>query len=318
MYKALCILSLIGILTACKKNTKTNGLEPGTGLKLDYIEVAEKGYGATLYLYGSFGEEAADKTVKVKGASVNKIVQWCPALIICEVGGSDAPNASGEVIVSANGKKSNGRILNQWDGKLTFIRPSGGTLEEKVVFDIHLRADVAAHPSLPYRIDPNSSVTFNSRAQWSIGGQGTSTYNDGCSNTMTANWVPASGSVISSEPGDDRSTEDEDFQALVKFSDLGFHVEEFLFHKFKATKTTLSGVSCGNPWTNNPEDIGLHNFPSNFEKFVLTFKGNTSTIKSDSLVLTNQENSAGLLYNATDISRFHTVKLRWDEIPAKF
>jgi hypothetical protein len=307
------LLLLTALFYSCKKESKGSEPQSGSGMKLDYMEIQEHTDGGTLYLYGSnFGEKTSDSKVTINGEEALSITTWTNNFIICEIG--DAGLDVGEVIVNSKGKKSNGRILNLWEGVLVFTRPSGGTLVEKVDFHIKLRADAGPRPSLPYTVNPRSSFSFNSTADWFVGGQGSSTYDPSCS--MTVSWLNRDGFVLLNDPNTDGSNRDGNFQAHVRFTTAGFVVENLRFHKAKATTSTRT-VNCGTTSTNTNEK-GLYSFPSNFNDFVLTFKPGTSTIKSDGLVLTNQENAAGLIYNSHDLSRFHTVTLQWEEIKPKY
>jgi hypothetical protein len=88
-----------------------------------------------LSLGGSFGEEPGEVTM---GGQPLTITQWTSGQIRCK----GLPVPSGEVVVTANGHKSNTVRLTEWRGTFTHTYHGKGTLKQVVTMQIHFRADV--------------------------------------------------------------------------------------------------------------------------------------------------------------------------------
>ncbi len=325
-----CIAAL-GLLAACGDKKNNPIPTPPTDFSLTYMEMQERvsNAGSILYLHGNFGDSSATSKVKIgntvyEGSEVEipmpqgKILSWTRTLIKLGINvDANHDGGHGNVSVLSGDKETNKRILNVWHGTLTYYYPSGGSLEEQVDMDVYLRADNKPPSQTVLLINPESSFSSISKATYKVGGQGTSTYVDGCTNTMIIHWDNASGIIPLYEPYTTRTNETENFQVKLKFTDLGFHITSLKVHKFKASKSTQSGSTCGNAYTNAPQDFHLTNMVSDLQRPVLTFSNNTSTIKSGSLEITQQPNHAGLIYNAGQVPDLH-AKITWNDIVAKY
>jgi hypothetical protein len=107
---------------------------------------------AELTIYGTFGDTQGEVFIKKEGitASPLSIKEWGKDTIVCYLQDDDY----GDVSVKVNGNRSNLRALSKWKGKINFtVIPNptipdqiSCTVQDKVTWDLQLRADIA-----PYR-----------------------------------------------------------------------------------------------------------------------------------------------------------------------
>ncbi len=106
---------------------------------------------AELTIYGTFGSTQGEVFIKKEdfAASPLSIKEWAKDKIVCYL----EPDDYGDVSVKVNSNRSNLRALSKWKGKIYFtavmnplVPQRSCTLQDKVTWDMELRADIA-----PYR-----------------------------------------------------------------------------------------------------------------------------------------------------------------------
>jgi hypothetical protein len=94
-----------------------------------------------LVIHGQFGPDPGESLRSVTIDGVNMAVgSWASGRIELAIPRS-GPGASGVVRVTSLGRESNGRALVAWRGSMRSTTRGGGTLEQRLEWDLHLRGD---------------------------------------------------------------------------------------------------------------------------------------------------------------------------------
>jgi hypothetical protein len=277
-----------------------------------------------LILLGQFGEDpgVGKRSVKLNLTNELTIEQWHHYKIICKIASSDF----GDVVVKVGDHSSNARRLTRWKGKITYIRPSEGSLVEKVVFDIMLRADINVFRKNPgeqprgyweaLQLVPYISVSKESKAYYTMGGQGTSEYSEDCHNTHTIKWAHGEGEIPWVAPGKDGTSFKRFFQTKIQLTKEGFKVNLSVYVEKATTRTETIYQQCpkGSHYSNNDHPVSVHltDIPAEVNEFVLPFNGNDILAGTKVKHLTGH---AGLHHNAGKVPTF-PVRIEWNDMYA--
>jgi hypothetical protein len=310
---ALFAMTLLG--TACEKDEVID--EPGSGLRLDYMEIKENALGGLLYLHGYFGDSTASAKVFVNGGEMTQtdstyrgaIKSWTPWMVTCQIPPAKSQYGKGAVYVRNNNKSSNTRMLRAWSGDVLFHRPDQGSLEREIRMRVYLRADIDV-PGSAVKLMPLSSFGVGSKALYKLGGQGTSTYNnDGsCMVTVIANLAPAEGEMLHLTPYTDRVGEPEYFQSEVVFQGDHFNVMNLDIFKEKVSTRTMTVNACGDP-SDASFDYDLYGPPSELSTFNLHLDLASRTIKAGH-ILHRASTEMGLIWDNGAVP-FYDCSLSW-------
>lgn len=314
------MLTLTLLVTACEKDEDTDKPGSGAAWRLDYLEIKENAAGGLLYLHGYFGDSTANAAVFVNGGEMTStdstyrgaIKAWQPWMITCQIPPAKSPYGKGPVYVRNKNIQSNTRTLRAWNGDILFHRPDQGSLEREIRMNVYLRADVDPHGNVA-RQYPASSFGAQTKALYKLGGQGSSTYNDGggCVVTVTANLEPAEGEIFQLFPFTDRVGETEYFQSQVHFMDDHFDVTQLEIFKEKVSTRNMSSVYC--PETSASEhQYDLYGPPYELAAFKLYIEPGTKKIKAGQL-LHRASTEMGLIWDNGMVPQYDCT-LSWEEM----
>jgi hypothetical protein len=318
-YLVLAFLAALApFFTSCEKDETTKPEPPKPSLKLNYMEVVEVPLAGELYLYGYFGDSTKNGEVLINNMSVGRsdttfsgrIISWKPWLIVCKIPDANKPNGRGKVQVRNQGLVSNTRKLTVWHGDINFHRPDQGTLKRDVQFSAYLRADADAH-QYPAPLQQPTHFASGSKAHYSIGGQGVSTYNAGCNVTLTATLSPASGTINPTFPITERPDMTEYFSSRIFFRNNRFEIERLEFYKQNVNTLTMNAVYCSETSTVQSE-YDLLGLPSAFESFTLELEPGTKNIKPGRLTLMSST-EVGLVWDEGRVPQYECT-LSWGTI----
>jgi hypothetical protein len=132
------------------------GTDPETGAELQFFPLKDDfqmlapsiwfmdldEFNKTLRISGDFGDDPGQNSRAVLvGGQPCPVSSWDKEEIECDLPDS-GPGASGEVIVTVRGQKSNTAHLTEWEGDFTHTVTGQGTLKQTVTYHIRLRADI--------------------------------------------------------------------------------------------------------------------------------------------------------------------------------
>lgn len=306
--------------TACEKEEDTP--PPPPPLRLEYMEIEEHAASGLLYLHGYFGDSTAKASIWINNLQLNgtfepsgHILSWEPYLIQCAIPGAYVKDGAGKVKVTNGGQVSNTRTLNRWKGTITFHRPDQGTLERTMWMDIYLRADADPHKALPFSLVQSSRFGAGSKLQYTMGGQGSSNYDNGCTTTVTAQLAPATGWI-----NHDFSPTGPSSQESYFWSDLQFQNDQFVINyldvfKLDATIKTLTVVSCG-PSSTVSNPFSLYGLPSELQDIHLTLEPGTKAIKPGRITM-QASTEMGLIWDAGQVPQYECF-VDWGKMEAEF
>lgn len=113
--------------------------------------------GNDLILAGSFGQPNGSLQVTVGGQSMTPAATWNNENEIVVHGlPENGPGASGDVVVSINGHRSNAIRITEWRGRFEVITTGPGSLKTTVTYTLHFRAALKAT-----RDEPNGLARVN-------------------------------------------------------------------------------------------------------------------------------------------------------------
>jgi len=277
-----------------------------------------------LLLVGRFGDDpGADKRSVTVNATEVAVQEWSHGLIICKIPVSGAGSA-GDVVVNVGEHASNMRRLTSWEGQIKFTYPSEGSLMRTALLHIHLRADVGVFRTQPgetpkpftekpYRLVSTESFAKDSDVFYTVGGTGTSHFDDGCPSTMTIAWDYAQGYLPWTDPGIDATTTDKYFQSEVTLKRTGFECRVDIGAR-KVSEYTQTIKTCGNPAVMQ-FPLMYVDLPAPFKEFTLSFDTNFNIKPNKKEISLLGQTS--LLHNAGQQPRF-PVTLQWNAIQADF
>lgn len=279
-----------------------------------------------LYIYGSFGDESSPGTRKV---TINnqevEIDFWSELLVMCRIKPS-GPGSAGDVVVHIGDHKSNARRLTEWRGEIKYTYPSAGSLSESITFKVHLRADVHHYRKdagekpvpipIPEAIIPMQTIAKDSQAWYSIGGEGTSTYNGPCTNNYKAQWAGSQG-AIPFRIIPEATLVGKEFSVTAEFTGRAFHLEFFTVVEEVATETLTVTTVCpdGEITQSQSGKIGLGSIPAELKKITLALDNNFNLQANKKEVKLPGRGS--LEYNPGAVPTF-PVTMQWNKIAPNF
>jgi hypothetical protein len=316
---------LLFVLFSCKKSKDGSVDEkPRPIVRLDYIEVEEHATGGHLYLYGSFGDSSSTSKIKINDSWLSTdpttlnghIISWKTNLIKCAIQTATSAIGHGKISVYNGGGKSSERILNVWEGDIIFTRPDAGSIKREIRFHVYLRADANTHPAISYLFTPQSSFASTSKAHYSVGGQGSSTYNDGsCLVSMTASLSTASGTIPIRIPFKNSTGIPEYFQCKMRFKNGKFEIKDLDVWKKDVSTRTILVQSCPGSSTSN-FSYSLPTLHSGLKDFELEFEPNTKIIKAGQKTAQGST-EMGLIWNNGQVPQYG-CSIKWDRMIPRY
>ncbi|MCC7464789.1 MAG: hypothetical protein IT261_00885 [Saprospiraceae bacterium] len=314
-----CVLLIAAALwcASCEKDEDTKPTPTKWPLKLEYMEVVEIPLAGELHLYGYFGDSSATSRVVIDGSPLpeatpgnlgSRILSWKPWHVVCQIPAVTDPMGKGTVQVQNKGLASNTRKLTAWQGEIRFRRPDEGTLEREVLFEVLLRADADPHQYATPR-QPASHFASGSKAHYSLGGQGTSTYGSDCQVTLIARLDPASGTIYPRFPLTDGPGLSNYFRSLIRFRNQRFEVEVIDVFKEKVSTLTMTSIYC--PATSvATSEHNLYGPPYELQTFQLELDPATKKIKPGKLTHTGST-EVGLIWDEWGVPQYECT-MEWE------
>jgi hypothetical protein len=189
----------------------TPSSDPRFGLltpTIEYLFVDEKT--DTLQIVGVFGSRPTDAKVTINGSDL-AVSDWQPDLVKCQIPRRGA-NSIGDVVVSANGHKSNPATLTAWEGDFHYTSAGGHqfvawttTPEFTVKSNLHVRfrADIRSRRvkagAAPDPAQTGAGADGDSSFDWT--GSGVHTNGDGSTDTLSGGGSGTFGPGASSTTG---------------------------------------------------------------------------------------------------------------------
>ncbi|HYG38560.1 MAG TPA: IPT/TIG domain-containing protein [Cytophagales bacterium] len=237
-----------------------------------------------LYLWGSFGDDTGSgkRSVTVDGVALT-VESWEANFIMCKIKPSGKGSA-GDVLVKVGNHESNTRTLTEWRGVIVYKRPSGGSLMEEVILNVHMRRDINKYRDIPGNAPvpvPNISYLFfagDSYGSYKMSGTASYTFSDYCTIKQVATWNTIQGELPLVKPFAPDAHSVEYFNAAVMVTNTGFQIKHLHLKIDKeATRAVVEDSKCPNnppnhsEWTttdifdNIPENVVLNmEFDANF------------------------------------------------------